>query len=187
MVANHKSVGIYFYLIEKKHINGFYIRLDTFCVGYKKIYNIDIKKADPRSSKPKEETEMKKIKASFDEKDRVLCVTGRDRHEFYYQPIRSSERILLFVMDEFSGSVWSYFREKGRNMNGRGFSLTIRELYDFKLFHNAKLTKVIQRITMVMNDVLSEHLEQKKAEKKVLAASKKAMYSGCCEGKELAA
>ena len=44
---------------------------------------------------------MKKIKASFDQKDRIICVTNPGCHEFYYQPVGSKERILLFMIDEY--------------------------------------------------------------------------------------
>ena len=130
---------------------------------------------------------MKKIKASFDQKDRVVCVTEQGYHEFYYQPVGSKTRILLFVTDEFSGSVWAYFRDRGRNMGGRGFSLTIRELYDFKLYHNAKLTRIINRIPVMIDYVLRERLEQKEAEKKTITKSKEVMRDRYCEDHDLAA
>ena len=40
---------------------------------------------------------MKKIKASFNQKDRLVCVTNQGYHELYYQPVGSKERILLFM------------------------------------------------------------------------------------------
>ena len=33
---------------------------------------------------------MKKIKASFNQKDRVVCVTEQECHKFYYQPVGSN-------------------------------------------------------------------------------------------------
>ncbi len=130
---------------------------------------------------------MKKIKASFDQKDRIVCVTNQGCHEFYYQPVGSKERILLFMTDEFSGSVFAYFRDKGRNMNGKGFSLTIRELYEFKRFHNIKLTNIINRTPVMIDYVLRERLEQKEAEKKTITTSKEATHTRYCEDRELAA
>lgn len=130
---------------------------------------------------------MKKIKANYDKKDRVVCVTERGRHEFYYQPAGSNERMLLFTTNEFSGSVFAYFRDNGRNMNGRGFSLTVRELYNFKLFHNKKLTKVINRIPVMIDYVLREQFYQKETEQKVIKTREEVNYNSYCEERELAA
>lgn len=130
---------------------------------------------------------MKKIKASFDQKDRVVCVTNQGYHELYYQPVGSKERILLFMTEEFSGSVWAYFRDRGRNMNGRGFSLTIRELYEFKRFHNVKLTNVINRIPVMIDYALCERINQKKSEKKTITTSEDVTHDRCREDHELAA
>ncbi len=102
---------------------------------------------------------MKKIKASFDQKDRIVCVTNQGCHEFYYQPVGSKKRILLFTTDEFSGSVFAYFRNKGRNMSDIGFSLTIKELYQFKEYHNRKLAAVMKRIPGQVEYVIREHSE----------------------------
>lgn len=130
---------------------------------------------------------MKKIKASFDQKDRIICVTNPGCHEFYYQPVGSKERILLFMTDEFSGSVFAYFRDKGRNMKGRGFSLTIRELYEFKRFHNVKLTSVINRIPTMIDYVLRERLDLMESEKKTIMTNEEATHGNCYEDRELAA
>lgn len=130
---------------------------------------------------------MKKIKASFNQKDRVVCVTEQECHKFYYQPVGSREQILLFKTDEFSGSVFACFRDKGRNMNGRGFSLTIRELYEFKHFHNVKLTAVINRIPTMIEYVLHEQLDHKEAEKKPVTISDDVIHSRYYEDHELAA
>ena len=102
---------------------------------------------------------MKKIKASFDQKDRIVCVTNQGCHEFYYQPVGSKKRILLFTTDEFSGSVFAYFRNKGRNMSDIGFSLTIKELYQFKEYHNRRLAAVMKRIPGQVEYVIREHSE----------------------------
>ena len=102
---------------------------------------------------------MKKIKASFDQKDRIVCVTNQGCHEFYYQPVGSKKRILLFTTDEFSGSVFAYFRNKGRNMSDIGYSLTIKELYQFKEYHNRKLAAVMKRIPGQVEYVIREHSE----------------------------
>lgn len=102
---------------------------------------------------------MKKVKSSINQKDRIICVTERGYHEFYYQPAGTKQRTLIFSTNEFSGSVFAYFRDKGRSINDRGFSLTIKELYEFKQFHNVKLSNVINRIPVMINHVLSEQIE----------------------------
>lgn len=130
---------------------------------------------------------MRKIMASFDQKDRVVCVTNQGCHVFYYQPVGSKERILLFMTDEFSGSVFAYFRDKGRNMNGRGFGLTIRELYAFKRFHNVKLTSVINRILTMIDYVLRERLDQMELEKKTITIDEETTHGNRYEDRELAA
>lgn len=104
---------------------------------------------------------MKKIKSSINQKDRIICVTEHGYHEFYYQPAGTKKRTLIFDTNEFSGSVFAYFRDKGRSIDDRGFSLTmtIKELYEFKQFHNVKLSNVINRIPVMINHVLSEQFE----------------------------
>lgn len=97
---------------------------------------------------------MRKIKACVDQKDRIVCVTVPGSHEFYYQPTGSGERTLLFTTP-FSGSVFTYFRDKGRNMGGRrGFSLTIREIYKFDRYYNVKLTAVVGNIPAAVDRAL---------------------------------
>ena len=130
---------------------------------------------------------MKKIKASFNQKDRIVCVTEQECHKIYYQPVGSREQILLFKTDEFSGSVFAYFRDKGRNLNGRGFSLTIRELYEFKHFHNVKLTTVINRIPTMIDYVLRERLDRMETENETITTSEEATRGNRYEDRELAA
>ena len=113
---------------------------------------------------------MRKINAKFDQKDRVICVTVDGGHEFYYQPVRSNERILLFTMDKFSGSVFAYFRDRGRNLSGSGFSLTVEQLYSFKNFKNPKLTHVIERFPGMIEYVLRERTNQQEADSRIVVA-----------------
>lgn len=40
---------------------------------------------------------MKKIRMKHKDKDRIICVTGAGKHEFYYQPQGSKERLWLFA------------------------------------------------------------------------------------------
>ena len=73
---------------------------------------------------------MKRIHANFDNRDRIICISTPGFQQFYYQPVRSSERYWLFNT-EFSGSVFAYFRKNGLHVCEKGFSLTLRQLYKF--------------------------------------------------------
>ena len=107
---------------------------------------------------------MKKIKTSFNQKDRVVCVSVPGAHEFYYQPYRAKARTFLFKTD-FSGSVWAFFRDKGRNMDDRGFSLTLNQIYEFKAYHNIKLARIINRIPVIVDYILREKHAERAFEK----------------------
>ena len=106
---------------------------------------------------------MKKIKNSLaNQKDRVVCVTVKGAHKFYYQPSKSKERLYLFTTEDFSGSIFAYFRDNGRCMGGRGFSLTIKELYeDRKMYRNPKIGKIFDRLPGIIDYVLRENTVQK--------------------------
>lgn len=106
---------------------------------------------------------MKKINnSSVNQKDRIVCVTVTGAHKFYYQPSKSKERLYLFATENFSGSVFAYFRDNGRCMGGRGFSLTIKELYeDRKMYRNPKIGKIFDRLPGMIDYVLRENAEQK--------------------------
>ncbi len=106
---------------------------------------------------------MKKIKnSSVNQKDRIVCVTVTGAHKFYYQPYKSKERLYLFTTEDFSGSVFAYFRDNGRCMGGRGFSLTIKELYeDRKMYRNPKVGKIFDRLPGMIDYALREAAEQK--------------------------
>ena len=106
---------------------------------------------------------MKKIKnAIANPKDRIVCVTVTDAHKFYYQPGKSKERLYLFTTEDFSGSVFAYFRDNGRCLGGRGFSLTIKELYeDRKMYRNPKIGKIFDRLPGMIDYVLRENPDQK--------------------------
>ena len=105
---------------------------------------------------------MKKIKnTSVSQKDRIVCVTVTEAHKFYYQPSKSKERLYLFTTEDFSGSVFAYFRDNGRYTVGRGYSLTIKELYeDRKMYRNPKLGKIFDRLPGMIDYVLCENTEQ---------------------------
>lgn len=129
---------------------------------------------------------MKKLNRRFNQKDRVVCVTVQGGHEFYYQPVDAKNRILLFITDRFSGSVFTYFRDKGRRTEN-GFSLTMRELYDFNRFYNVKLTTVIRHIQAMIDYVICEHLDYDEAEMMVMTPCVEAVYRNYDDSHELAA
>ncbi|MBE6752755.1 MAG: hypothetical protein E7559_00125 [Ruminococcaceae bacterium] len=89
-------------------------------------------------------------------KDRIICVGEVENLIFYYNPFQTSDRIYLFETKAFYGSVFAYFRKMGRNMQARGFSLTIKELYEFCDYNNPRLTGIIHRIFIVLKSVLSD-------------------------------
>lgn len=128
---------------------------------------------------------MKKIKNStINQKDRIVCITVTGAHKFYYQPYKSNERLYLFTTEDFSGSVFAYFRDNGRCMGGRGFSLTIKELYeDRKMYRNPKIAKVFDRLPGMLDYVL---LGKSKERVNIMHRSKTNKINGY-EDRELAA
>ena len=105
---------------------------------------------------------MKKIKSQVNLKDRIVCVTVTGAHKFYYQSSKSKERLYLFTTEDFSGSVFAYFRDNGRCMGDCGFSLTIKELYeDRKMYRNSRIGKIFDRLPGMIDYVLREAVEQK--------------------------
>lgn len=99
---------------------------------------------------------MKRINAKHDNKDRIICVTTTNKHEFYYQPIGSKELFWLFSTKEFSGSLFAYFRNYGKNYKDKSYSLTIKEIYEFKNYSNSKLTRVMERIPNMVEYIIRE-------------------------------
>ncbi len=89
---------------------------------------------------------MKKINAKFNNKDRIICTAVDGSNEFYYQPAGTKQRFWLFKTKRFSGSVFSFFRKHGRNLDGLGFSLTIKEIYELGRSRNCKLSKIMELI-----------------------------------------
>lgn len=99
---------------------------------------------------------MKRIKSPHDNKDRIICVATDGHHDFYYQPVGTKDRYWLSRCD-FSGSIFDHFRSKGRNMEGLGFSLSIRELYKFNR-GNIKLVRLMDRIPGQVDYVIQEYI-----------------------------
>lgn len=102
---------------------------------------------------------MKKINTNHDNKDRIICVSELGKHKFYYQPVGTRERFWLFDTKNFSGSVFAFFRKYGRCLDGIGFSMTVRELYEVDNGHNVKINKILERIPAQVEYVLRERDE----------------------------
>lgn len=138
---------------------------------------------------------MKKIKNStINQQDRIVCTALPGELVFYYQVYESGERIALFKGEDdkpipFSGSVFNFFRERGRSFDGHsGFSLTIRELYsvDKGYYRNPKLAKLFNRLSHAIDTAIRENNEQKeqvKQSQKVTKKNEKVYY----DDRELAA
>lgn len=108
---------------------------------------------------------MKKIKAKFNSKDRIVCVTIPGGHQFFYQPFGTKDRYWLFDVKDFSGSIFAYFRNHGRNLNDLGYSITLNELYyEFKGYRNPKLSKLVERIPSQVEYVIREYIDVKPKE-----------------------
>lgn len=102
---------------------------------------------------------MKKINTNHDNKDRIICVSDYGKHKFYYQPAGTRDRFWLFDTKNFSGSVFSFFRKHGRCLDGIGFSMTVRELYEIGNGRNVKINKILYRIPAQVKYVLCERDE----------------------------
>lgn len=105
---------------------------------------------------------MKKINKKHDNKDRIICASETGKHKFYYQPVGTKEHLWLFDTKNFSGFVFAFFRKHGRYFEGIGFCMTIKELYEIGNNHNAKITKILERIPVQVEDVIREHSENER-------------------------
>ena len=101
---------------------------------------------------------IKRIRAPHSEKDRIVCVATSGKLDFYYQPEHTNDRFWL-LQQPFSGSIWHYFQNKGCNMFGHGFSLTISELYMFRNFKNPKLSRLFSRLPSSIDYVIKNEGE----------------------------
>lgn len=102
---------------------------------------------------------MKKINMKHDNKDRIICVSDFGKHRFYYQPVGTRDRLWLFDTKNYSGSVFAFFRKYGRCLDGIGFSMTVKEMYEIGNNHNAKIAKILDRIPGQVEYVLRENEE----------------------------
>ena len=100
---------------------------------------------------------MKKMKEKHNEKDRIVCVSLPRKQSFYYQPVGTKERLWLFDTD-VSEVVFAFFRQNGRCLEGRGFSLTCKELYKIGYGRSKKINKILDRIPVQADYVLREYV-----------------------------
>ena len=103
---------------------------------------------------------MKKINKKHDNKDRIICVSEIGKHKFYYQPVGTKDRLWLFNTKNFSRSVSVFFCKYGRCLDGIGFSITIKELYEIGNNHNVKIAKILERIPAQVEYVIREYSEK---------------------------
>lgn len=127
---------------------------------------------------------MKKIKSSqVNPKDRVVCVTIANVHEFYFQPYKSNERLHLFDKKR-SPSISSFFKDCGVCLNGSDYSLTLMQLYKHrKMYCNHKIEEIFDRIPMMIQYVLRERDEMLNEQLMPYKVAKKADSVNCkdCE------
>ena len=103
---------------------------------------------------------MKKIKFAVYHKDRVVCVSVSGVHRFYFQPCTSRERLYLFEKDH-SPSIYSFFKDYGICLNGSGYSMTLKQIYEHrKMYRNHKLKEVFDRLPGIIDYVLRENAEK---------------------------
>ena len=102
---------------------------------------------------------MKKIKVKHDNKDRIICVSESGKHKFYYLSVGTREHLWLFDTKHFSGSVFAFFRKYGRCLDGIGFSMTVKEMYEIGNNHTVKSNKILDRIPTQVEYVLRESEE----------------------------
>lgn len=98
-----------------------------------------------------------KIRHPHNDNDRVICVASKPNGQldFFFQRAGSNDRKWLLWIP-FSGSIFCYFRDHGRNLEGYGWSLTIRQIYQFHDFSNPKLSRLISRLPGTIDYVLRE-------------------------------
>lgn len=100
---------------------------------------------------------MRRICKKHDDKDRIICVTILGKHQFYYQPAGTKQRLWLFATKKCSNSITTFFDRYGRNQDGCGRSMTLKEMYDKGRIHNVKLEKLMERIPGQIEYVIREN------------------------------
>ncbi len=102
---------------------------------------------------------MNRIKRQHSGKDRIICVNAPGKLRFFYQPVgmAAGERAFLFDID-FSSSIYSYFRRKGRCVGDRANSITVDELYRFREYGNRQLASTVERLPGWIDYVIAYEL-----------------------------
>lgn len=114
-----------------------------------------------------EATPMKmKVETSNKYKDHSYSKTVLSgRHTFYYQPTSGTGPEYLFSTKQFSPSVKELFAKKGvlisDNDNNQSYSISVGELYKLRHYHhNYILNKIINRIPMMIDNVIRYELKE---------------------------
>ncbi len=144
-----------------KKINARHSHKDRIIIANRWVDDICAQSFILETQTLKEASAMKKINARHSDKDRIICKANSSKHEFFYQPVGSGESYWLFDMD-FSGSVFTYFRNKGIHAGEDGFSLTLKELHQFKDYHNFKVTHLIDRLPRQVEYVIKEICQERR-------------------------
>ncbi len=105
---------------------------------------------------------MKRIRFNHNNNDHVICVSVKGKHRFYYQPVRTQEKIWLFDTKGFSGSVYGFFRKNGRMTGDREYTMTIREIYQIGKSRNSKINKIFDHIPAQIEYILRENTQTDK-------------------------
>lgn len=97
---------------------------------------------------------MKKMNAVVNQNDRVVInIINRESIQYVLVEAKTGKETLLGKPIEFSLSVKKYFGVKGR---------MLKELYDFKSWHNPKLQTEMKRIWRVLDEVHREKEDKAK-------------------------
>ena len=97
---------------------------------------------------------MKKMNAVVNQNDRVVInIINRESIQYVLVEAKTGKETLLGKPIEFSLSVKKYFGVKGR---------MLKELYDFKSWHNPKLQIEMKRIWRALDEVHREKEDKAK-------------------------
>lgn len=107
---------------------------------------------------------MRKIKNNISQKDRIVCESIPNKLRFSYKAAGTKDGMYLFETP-FSPSLYQYFRDNGRKDGINALSMTIRQVYRFREYHNKKLAKTLERIPAMVDYVLMEDAWDKQAVK----------------------
>lgn len=105
-------------------------------------------------SKTRRAKAMKKMNAAVNQNDRVVInIINRESIQYVLVEAKTGKETLLGEPTDFSLSVKKYFGVKGR---------MIKELYDFKSWHNPKLQNEMKRILRSLDELHREKNQKSK-------------------------